>query len=146
MTRAAADQGNGGLGSGAAATWKYRWHDGLAAVHPVPRPPGLPAEFRPVGDHQKHQTQHWVRPRDWPLGPAVQSRDGKIISIDFMIAKADFDRGFSWSLVCPEELRRFKIDHIDIDIVPAGHSGFETPHYDVHVYFIPHGEHGACDV
>jgi hypothetical protein len=87
-----------------------------------------------------------VRPRDWPLGPAVQSRDGTVLSVDFMIAKADFDRGFSWSLAIPEELRRHRIDHVDIDLVPAGHTGFEAPHYDIHLYFITHGEHGACEV
>lgn len=144
--QAAADEAHSKTPSGVSATWNYRWHEGLASPNPVPRPKGLPADFVPAGDHQKHKTQHWVRPREWPLGPAVQSQDGKIISIDFMIAKADFDRGFSWSLAVPEALRQFKIDHVDIDLVPAGHSGFETPHYDVHVYFIPHSAHGACEV
>ena len=146
VRRAAGAQAQGGAPSGVAATWKYRWHEGLASPNPVPRPKGLPANFVPAGDHRKHKTQHWVRPKDWPLGPAVQSRDGQIISIDFMVAKADFDRGFSWSLAVPEALRRFEIDHMDIDLVPAGHSGFETPHYDIHVYFIHHGAHGACDL
>jgi hypothetical protein len=112
----------------------------------VPRPLGVPADFVPAGDHRKHRTQHWVRPRDWPLGPAVQTQDGKVISVDFMIAKADFDRGFSWSLIWPADLREQRIDHVDVDLVPAGHAGFETAHYDIHVYFVPHSAHGACDL
>jgi len=146
VRRAAADQSGGATPRGTAATWTYRWHDRLASSHPVPRPPGLPGDFVPAGDHQRLKTQHWVRPKDWPVGPAIQSQDGRIISVDFMIAKADFERGFSWSLVYPEALRPFKIDHMDIDLVPAGHSGFETPHYDVHVYFVPHSAHGACEM
>lgn len=146
VSRAAADQAGAPTAPGTAATWKYRWHDGLASAHPVPRPRGLPVDFVPAGDQQKLKTQHWVRPKDWPVGPAVQSRDGRIISVDFMIAKADFERGFSWSLIYPDALKPFKIDHVDIDLVPAGHSGFETPHYDVHVYFIPHSAHGACEM
>jgi hypothetical protein len=132
--------------SGGAATWQYRWHDGLSTRHPVPRPNSVPTDFVPAGDHQKHKTQHWVRPLDWPLGPAVQSQNGEIISVDYMIAKADFERGFSWSLVYPPGLRHLKVDHIDIDLVPAGHTGFETPHYDIHVYFVNHGAHGACEM
>jgi len=146
VRRATADQSGGATPHGTAATWTYRWHDGLASSHPVPRPPGLPGDFVPAGDHQRLKTQHWVRPKDWPVGPAIQSQDGRIISVDFMIAKADFERGFSWSLVYPEALRPFKIDHMDIDLVPAGHSGFETPHYDIHVYFVPHSAHGACEM
>ena len=146
VRRAAADQSGSATPRGTAATWTYRWHDGLASSHPVPRPPGLPGDFVPAGDHQRLKTQHWVRPKDWPVGPAIQSQDGRIISVDFMIAKADFERGFSWSLVYPEALRPFKIDHMDIDLVPAGHSGFETPHYDIHVYFVPHSAHGACEM
>jgi hypothetical protein len=143
---AGADQTQAAAPSGVAATWSYRWHEGLRSTNPVPRPTVLPDDFVPAGDHQKHKTQHWVRPKDWPVGPAVQTQRGEIISIDFMIAKADFDRGFSWSLAVPEGLRGFKIDHVDIDLVPAGHSGFETAHYDMHLYFIPHSSHGACDV
>ncbi len=146
VRRATADQSGGATPPGTAATWTYRWHDGLASSRPVPRPPGLPGDFVPAGDHQRLKTQHWVRPKDWPVGPAIQSQDGRIISVDFMIAKADFERGFSWSLVYPEALRPFKIDHMDVDLVPAGHSGFETPHYDVHVYFVPHSAHGACEM
>jgi hypothetical protein len=132
--------------AGTSVTWTYRWRAALAAPHPAPRPRDLPAEFVPVGDHRAHATQHWVRPRDWPLGPAVQSRHGEIISVDFMVAQADFERGFSWTLEIPEPLRQRAVDHVDIDFVPRGHTGFEAPHYDIHLYFVPHGAHGACEM
>ncbi len=80
VRRAAADQSGGATPRGTAATWTYRWHDRLASSHPVPRPPGLPGDFVPAGDHQRLKTQHWVRPKDWPVGPAIQSQDGRIIS------------------------------------------------------------------
>ena len=55
VRRAAADQSDGATPRGTAATWTYRWHDGLASSHPVPRPPGLPGDFVPAGDHPEAQ-------------------------------------------------------------------------------------------
>jgi hypothetical protein len=146
VRQVAADEKHGGHApSGISATWKHRWHDGLRSHRDVAAPKDLPADYVPIGG-QKHKTQHWVRPKDWPVGPAIQTLDGEITSVDFRIAKADFDRGFSWSLPVPEELRRFKIDHVDIDLVPAKESPLKTAHYDVHLYFVHHGAHGACDL
>jgi len=142
---ASADEKHDKTSPGVAVTWKHRWQEGTRARNPVPPPKGLPADFVPVGDHQK-KTQHWVRPKDWPVGPTVDSRDGEILSIEFRIAKADFDRGFSWSLSVPQELRQFRVDHVDIDLSSGRHSVLKIPHYEIHVYFLPHGEHVACEL
>ncbi len=148
VRRTAADEGPGpgGAPSGAAATWKYRWREALKSPNPGPRPKELPADFVPVGDHQKSKTHHWVRAKDWPLGPTIQSQDGEIISVEFRIAKIDFCRGFSWALAYPQELRERRIDHIDVEPTSVGHPGFEAPHYEIHAYFVPHSAHGSCDL
>lgn len=142
----AADQKHGAAPSGVAATWQYRWSERLRSPNPAARPQGLPEDFVPIGDHQKYKTQHWVKPKDWPVGPTIQSREGEVVSVEFRIAKRDFERGFSWGLVYPEALRHLPVDHVDIDMVGAGHFGFEIPHYEVHAYFVPHSAHGACEI
>ena len=35
------------------------------------------------------------------------------------------------------------IDHVDINWEAHGHHGFPVPHYDIHLYFVPHAEHMA---
>lgn len=140
---AAAGEKHGTPPSGVAATWKHRWHEGLRARQPGPRPRRLSDDFLPVGDHQR-KTQHC--PKDWPVGPTVESREGEIISLEFRIARADFDRGFPWSLAVPEELRTLQVDHVDIDLSSGSHSVLRIPHWEIHVYFVPHGEHLACEL
>jgi hypothetical protein len=53
-----------------------------------------------------------------------------------MISQADFQAGKSWP-----ELTGLKslppIDHINMGFEPRGHEGYEVPHYDMHVYFVP---------
>ena len=143
---AADEKKHGSASSGIAATWKHRWHEGFRARDPGPRPGGVPEEFVPVGDHVKHKTHHWARPKDWPVGPTVESVNGEISSVEFRIAKADFERGFSWSLIYPKELRDLKVDHVDIEVMSAGHGPLRFPHYEIHLYFVPHGEHVACEL
>jgi len=29
------------------------------------------------------------------------------------------------------------MDHMEFNFMPKGHPGFEAPHYDVHMYFVP---------
>jgi hypothetical protein len=29
------------------------------------------------------------------------------------------------------------VDHVEMTFMPQGHKGFEVPHYDLHMYFVP---------
>ena len=52
------------------------------------------------------------------------------------ISQADFQAGKSW-----RELTGLKnlpsIDHVNMSFEPKGHEGYEVPHYDMHIYFVP---------
>ena len=80
--------------------------------------------------------EHWANPKDLPLGPIYCVHKGKVICIEYMISQADFQAGKSWP-----ELTGLKslppVDHINMGFEPKGHEGYEVPHYDMHVYFVP---------
>jgi hypothetical protein len=80
--------------------------------------------------------EHWANPKDLPLGPIYCVHKGKVICIEYMISQADFQAGKSWP-----ELTGLKslppVNHINMGFEPKGHDGYEIPHYDMHVYFVP---------
>lgn len=80
--------------------------------------------------------EHWANPKDLPLGPIYCVHKGKVICIEYMISQADFQAGKSWP-----ELTGLKnlppIDHVDMGFQAKGHEGYEVPHYDMHIYFVP---------
>jgi hypothetical protein len=80
--------------------------------------------------------EHWANPKDLPLGPIYCVYKGKVICLEFMISQADFQAGKSWP-----ELTGLKnlppVNHINMGFEPHGHEGYEIPHYDMHVYFVP---------
>jgi hypothetical protein len=80
--------------------------------------------------------EHWGNPADMPLGPIYCIHEGKIVCLEFMIAQADFEAGKSWpDLAGMDGLP--PVDHVSIGFEPAGHEGYEVPHYDIHMYFLP---------
>src|SRR4028118_1153851 len=80
--------------------------------------------------------EHWANPKDLPLGPIYCVHKRKVICIEYMISQADFRAGKSWP-----ELTGLKslppVNHINMGFEPKGHEGYEVPHYDMHVYFVP---------
>ena len=62
--------------------------------------------------------------------------EGKVVCLEFMMSQEDFADGKSWP-----ELAGLSglpaVDHVDIGFQAHGHEGFETPHYDIHMFFIP---------
>lgn len=78
--------------------------------------------------------EHWADPRHLPLGPIYGVYNGKVIFWEFMIAQEDFKAGKSFEAL--QLLKGQPVDHVDITFMPGGHPGFETPHYDIHAYFI----------
>lgn len=86
--------------------------------------------------------EHWANPADLPLGPIYCVHEGKVVCLEFMIAQEDFTAGKSWP-----ELAGTKglppVDHTHIGFEPQGHEGYEVPHYDIHMYFLPPEEIAA---
>lgn len=79
--------------------------------------------------------EHWGNPADMPLGPIYCVHDGKIVCLEFMIAQEEFTAGKSWPALSGMEGLP-AVNHLNIGFEPAGHEGFEVPHYDVHLYFL----------
>jgi hypothetical protein len=82
--------------------------------------------------------EHWANPKDLPLGPIYCVMDGKVICAEFMIQQEAFVGGQSFErlrLGMPDKLP--PVDHLDVTFMPHGHEGFEVPHYDMHMYFVP---------
>lgn len=80
--------------------------------------------------------EHWANPKDLPLGPIYCVVEGKVVCLEFMIAQKDLAAGKSWP-----DLHGIKglpaVDHVNLGFLPNGHEGYEVPHYDVHLYFLP---------
>jgi hypothetical protein len=85
--------------------------------------------------------EHWAKPEDLPMGPIYTVHRGRLISIEYMPAQADFMAGKSWEdLTFQYWGQQLAIEHANIDFQPHGHEGFEVPHYDMHFYLVTHGE------
>jgi hypothetical protein len=79
--------------------------------------------------------EHWANPTVMPLGPIYCVHQGKIVCIEYMISQEDFMNGKSWPTL--QGLTNLpSINHVDIGFNPDGHPGYETPHYDLHIFFI----------
>ena len=83
--------------------------------------------------------EHWVNPKDWPLGPIYCVVEGRVVCVEYMIAQAALEAGDSYEdLKWPLRTGKLPpIDHVDVTFMPAGHEGYEIPHYDFHTYFVP---------
>ena len=85
--------------------------------------------------------EHWADPATMPMGPIYTVDKGRLISIEYMPAQADFTEGRSWNdLAFTYWGQPLPIRHADIDFLPAGHEGYEVPHYDMHFHVVSHAE------
>lgn len=59
--------------------------------------------------------------------------------MEFMIPQQDLTDGKSLEKLRPwfDGPSQPAVDHVNFDFTPRGHPGFEVPHYDVHMYFVP---------
>ena len=110
----------------------------------LPDASSLPKDVIGVSGVVPTMGEHWANPADLPLGPIYGVSNGKIIFIEYMIDQADFVAGKSFlELSSKAGIELPPVDHIDFNFEPNGHEGYEVPHYDVHLYFVPHAEHMA---
>ena len=88
--------------------------------------------------------EHWADPATMPMGPIYTVDKGRLISIEYMPAQADFAEGKSWNdLTFTYWGQPLPIRHADIDFLHEGHEGYEVPHYDMHFYLVNHAEDRA---
>ena len=112
-----------------------------AADPRVERLPGveaLPSGTVQISPYVPGMGEHWANPKDLPLGPIYCVMNGHVVCMEFMIAQKDFRDGRSFERLRPGlGDRQPPIDHMEFNFEPHGHEGFEVPHYDVHMYFVP---------
>ena len=107
---------------------------------PKVRPVGMPADALLVSPCVVAMGEHWANLKNLPLGPIYGTYQGKPVFSEIMIDKKAFAAGRSYeNLLKP--LPGYKIDHVDVDYVPYGHSGYPIPHYDIHAYYVSHEVH-----
>lgn len=107
-----------------------------AVLAKLPSLDTLPKDVVQVSPVVPRMGTHHAKPSELPLGPIYCGFEGKIVCLEFMISQADFNQGKSWT-----DLKGMDglppIDHTNIWFEPNGHEGYEIPHYDIHMYFIP---------
>jgi hypothetical protein len=100
--------------------------------------PGMREHWARVSPPVPGMGEHWAKPQDLPLGPIYCVMDGKVICAEFMVAQEDLLMGRSFErLRLGMKGRLPPVDHLELNYMPHGHEGYETPHYDVHMYFVP---------
>lgn len=111
---------------------------GGSAGRELPSVADLPPGTVKVSPPVPGMGEHWANPKDLPLGPIYCVMGGKVICAEFMIQHQAFIDGKSF-----ERLRLGMkgtlppVDHLEVTYMPHGHEGFEVPHYDLHMYFVP---------
>jgi hypothetical protein len=106
--------------------------------HALPSVADLPPGTIKVSPPVPGMGEHWANPKDLPLGPIYCVMNGKVICAEFMIQQDALISGKSF-----ERLRLGmadtlpSVDHLEVTFMPHGHEGYEAPHYDLHMYFVP---------
>jgi hypothetical protein len=101
---------------------------------PATHPAGIPADAVLVSPCIARMGEHWVNPKDAPLGPIYGVWQGKPVFTEIMVSVEQLKQGFSYANI--RALPGYTIDHIDFKYEPQGHEGFPVPHYDVHAYYV----------
>jgi hypothetical protein len=102
-------------------------------------PAGLPVDVVPFDGCIPAMGFHYANPKNWPMGPIYGWYKGKPVFTEVMPSKAAFEKGFDVNDIKP--LPGYTINHIDIWYEPHGHPGMTVAHYDIHAWYIPHGQH-----
>jgi hypothetical protein len=116
----------------------------LALGATLPDASSLPKDVIQLSGVVPGMGEHWANPADMPIGPIYGVSNGKVIFLEFMIDQESFKAGKSFlELASKAGIELPPIDHVDFNFEPHGHEGYEIPHYDIHMYFVPHAEHMA---
>ncbi|HZG56254.1 hypothetical protein [Paenibacillus sp.] len=103
----------------------------------------LPAGSIKVSDTVPAMGEHWGNPQagELPIGPFYGVHNGRLVFLEYMIDQNDFESGKNHvNLKGMKGVPSPSVVQVDVEFQPAGHPGFETPHYDIHLYFISDAE------
>jgi hypothetical protein len=100
------------------------------SVHPA----GIPADALLVSPCVATMGEHWVNPKNMPVGPIYGVWQGKPVFTEIMVSVDRLQKGFSYADL--HALPGYTIDHVDFKYEPQGHPGLPIPHYDLHAYYV----------
>ncbi len=92
---------------------------------------GLPVDTIQIQACADRKGSLYVRSGDIPVGPVYMVHEGKVIGIEFMLAKEDFLSGKSYKDLAGLNM---EVDHVNVGLLSQGHEGYTRPHYHVDVY------------
>lgn len=75
----------------------------------------------------------YIKPADIPVGPVYMVHEGRVIGIEFMLARDEFLSEKSFKYLVGAGL---KVDHVNIGLLSQGHEGYTVPHYHVDLYTV----------
>lgn len=87
----------------------------------------------------KGRGKQFALPNDIPFGPVYNIHEGKITSIEFMPAQADFSADSPKDFI-DLKLYGVEYDHINMGLLSNGHAGYPASHYHIDVFTITHAE------
>lgn len=116
------------------------WNEAAQLVLMQLRPEGMPADAIPISPVVPGMGEHWANPRNLPVGPIYGVYKGKVVFLEYMLSQEDLKAGKSWTNLAADPSLP-PVHHVEVEFVPNGHEGYEIPHYDVHLYLVPHEEH-----
>lgn len=74
-----------------------------------------------------------IHPKDEPIGPVYMVNKGKVIGMEFMVAKNDIMQEKSFTDL---QGLGMKVDHINVEPESSGHEGFPASHYHLDFYSV----------
>lgn len=114
---------------------RIHWHQEFTTVSVL----DLPVGVIKVTETVPGMGEHWLNPKAPEIIYGVQ--DGHLVFTETSITKADFDEGKSFTNIkFLDGAPSLPQNHSDIEFI-EGHEGLETPHYDIHNYYVTHEEH-----
>lgn len=100
----------------------------------------LPPDAVVLQSCSDHKGKLYAKPADIPVGPVYMVYNGKVIGLEYMLAKEDFLNGKSFEFL---EGLDMKVDHVNVGLLSQGHEGYPVPHYHVDLYNVSKAEEKA---
>jgi lysophospholipase L1-like esterase len=120
-----------------AGHYTIEWEGKTRTVHIL----DLPAGVERLNPNADGMVELWAKSGDLPLGPIFGVEHGKLVFLEYRVGQDFFINGNSL-----DDLDAFRgipspaVDHIRFNFLEEGQPGLESPHYDIHIFFIPSAE------
>lgn len=91
----------------------------------------LPPDATKIADCENNQGALYIKPQDLPVSPVYMLYNSKVIGIEYMLNKDEFNSGKSFVALAGLGVL---LNHVNIGFMPMGHAGNPVPHYHIDMY------------